>query len=296
LKRERLLLAILRADPRAGCVRRKRKARDYFSSGGTEMELSRSSRVGSALEQARESPREELSALVVLGTRAQQRGARMRSISITAAAPVPLSLLAKANLGELRVARAQLKAGRILTTSERTWAGRVIETRETSPKGVLARQAIGQLYLQGSLFRPQKEEALRRLSRRALAARLGRHPEFPFFKDCQAPPTLEDWLSTHLEELGVESTDDLSLLSPEDFLPEDVPAELKPTLEDRFPLEVDVGDCVYRAEYDLEKRQVLLTAIRGGRKTPPPAGYLPRFEGLRVYAEAGGSFHLVRRG
>jgi hypothetical protein len=48
-------------------------------------------------------------------------------------------------------------------------------------------------------------------------------------------------------------------------------------------------------DYDLEKRQVLLNLVRGQRRTPPQAQYLPRFSGFRVFVEAGGRFHPIVR-
>lgn len=297
LNRDRLLSAIVAADPQAACVARKRASRLSFSSGGTELELSRDSRACRALEDRSNSAQKRpLAALIVLSTRAVQQGAMKRSLSINAASPVSFAFLARCGLGEEKVGRASYKGRRLSCEVERIWAGQNIASSEMEPQGELARNAIVQLVLQGNLHRPEKIEAERRLARRALAARLATHPDYPFFQGSQAPPEFADWLLIHLTELGVESGEDLKLLSVSDFLPDDVPAELAPTLDDRFPLEVDVGDCLYRAEYDLKKRQVLLSIQRGGRTTPPPAQYLPKFEGLKVFAEAGGRYHLVRRG
>jgi hypothetical protein len=98
-----------------------------------------------------------------------------------------------------------------------------------------------------------------------------------------------------LTELGFEDGRDLALLDADDLVPEDVPAELAPALDETFPLEVDLGDTLYLAEYDLDKRQVLLSVARGGRKTPPPAHYLPKFGGLKIFLEAGGTIHRIKR-
>jgi hypothetical protein len=185
--------------------------------------------------------------------------------------------------------------GKVVVTLERSFAGRVLRTTEEEPSGRHARQAVVELFLKGALFPKEKKEAERRLARNSLAHSLGQHPDFQHFRACTEPRPLAEWLLGHLEELGVESGEDLQLLSRSDFLPADVPAELSPQLEERFPLEVDVGDCVYRVEYDLKKRQATLSILRGARGKPPPANYLPRFEGLRVFVEAGGSFHPVRR-
>ncbi len=297
LERQELLRAIVRADARAAHVARRRKSRLRFSSGGTEIELDRNSRAHRITEMTDAAHKSrQLEAIVALATRAIVKGPRERLIIATAASPVSHNWLADARLGEEHVAQAKFSNETLFVEVERVLAGQTISVRKEIPEGELARTAIMKLFLEGRLYPEQKKEAQRRLSRRALAARLGKNPEFGHFRDCEPPPSLADFLKDHLQELGVESGSDLALLSPEDFLPPDVPAELSPTLTEKFPLQVDVGDCLYEAEYDLDKRQVLLNMVRGKRAAPPPPSYLPRFEGLKVFAEAGGSFHLIRRG
>lgn len=295
--RKLLLQTILKADPGCASVARPRKRGITFSNGGTEMEVARDSRVNRLLTSL--NPADQVDALVVLQTHGVAAGADHK-LFITLASPVPLALLAEAGLGtvsvkEARVSKAAPLKGKLVVTLERTYAGRLLRTTEEEPTGQNARIAIVELFVKGALHQAMKKEAVRRLARRSLAHALGQHPDFPHFKSCAEAPSLAEWLLLHLQTLGVESGDDLALLSPSDFLPPDVPAELSGTLDERFPLEVDVGDCLYRVEYDLKKRQATLSIARGARQKPPPPNYLPRFEGLRVFVEAGGSFHPMRR-
>lgn len=297
IDRTRLLRTLLRADPQSAHVSRRRKAGLVFSNGGTEMALGRDSLLSQQLSP--ENPKGQIDALLVLETHGVSSG-REHRLLITAAAPIPLSWLAEMQLGSVAVKQAQLPKsgphrGQIIVELERTFAGRVLETKEEHPTGSYARAAIAQLFLRGSLHRKAAEVARSRLARRALALELGRAPGFSHLQGCTTAPSLEAWILQHLEELGVESGEDLALLSADDFIPEDVPAELAPQLDERFPLRIDLGDTLYSVEYDLTKRQVMLSTVRGGRKTPPPANYLPRFEGFRVFVEAGGTFHPVRR-
>ncbi len=292
-----VLKTLLMADPACAHVARHRKKRIVFSNGGTEMEVGRESRVNRLVSSI--NPVDKLDAIVVLETHGIS-SSRGEQLLVTLAAPIELSMLRKLDLGNVSVGEATVqktgpKKGKIVVTLERTFAGRLIETREEEPVGRFAREATVALFMKGALHRKAKAEATRRLARRALARSLGQNPEFPHFSNCKEPPQLRDWLLAHLEELGVENTSDLELLSETDFLPEDVPAELAPVLGERFPSEVDLGDSLYSVAYDLAKKQVTLSLVRGFRKTPPPANYLPRFEGLRVFIEAGGSFHQVRR-
>jgi ATP-dependent helicase HrpB len=94
--------------------------------------------------------------------------------------------------------------------------------------------------------------------------------------------------------LGVESGDDLALLSPDDFLAPDVAYEIRSALDREYPTRVSVGDAVYRAEYDIDRNQVLLHMIKGSRKDPPPLSYLPKFPGLRICVAGKRGLTVVR--
>ena len=43
-------------------------------------------------------------------------------------------------------------------------------------------------------------------------------------------------------------------------------------LDDAYPATVHVGDASYRADYDLDKDQVLLRMLKGSRRELPPLG------------------------
>jgi len=297
--RERLLLCLLRADPKSAHIARVRKQRVSFSNGGTELELGRESRANRLL-QGGDEDRNQLGALLAWESRGISHSSQARKLIVTIASPVSLQWLARNEVGSLEVKRSYIEKkgpnrGQLVALAQRIYAGRVLAETEVNPEGPLARTAIVKLFVEGSLHRKASAEAKRRLERRALAASLGTKSNYPFFAGCEPPPSLELWLTEHLATLGVENGADLQLLEASDFLPDDVDASLLPQLSDHFPLEVDVGDCRYKVEYDLGAKQVNLTIIKGHRKSPPPANYLPRFEGFRVYVEAGGSFHALRR-
>jgi hypothetical protein len=56
-------------------------------------------------------------------------------------------------------------------------------------------------------------------------------------------------------------------------------------LDAEYPATVSVGDATYRAEYDLDRGQVMLRMTKGTRRDPPKLAYLPRFAGLRICVE-----------
>ncbi len=190
--------------------------------------------------------------------------------------------MAHTGLGHDRLSAVRLESGRVLASVERVYAKRVIATRDEVPQGEVARAAIAQLFLRGSLFRGTLKTTQSRLALTSLAAQLATRGHRAGVASSTPVPALEDWVLARLLELGVESGDDLALLSPTDLIPRELPYESLSLLEREFPVRVSVGDATYEAEYDLDRRQVLLRMTQGNRRDPPPLAYLPRFEGLRI--------------
>jgi ATP-dependent helicase HrpB len=282
--REAILRAALASDARIAHVARARGRDVYFSNGGTELELSRSSAARRM---------KQLDALLVLDTRALGSG-RDQRVLITCGMPVPLALLARAGLGEERLGPITLEGKRIVASIERVLAKRVIGTREDAPQGALAREAMVALAARGSLWKRVIPETRERLERIALASRIASSGHASITKKTSEPTELEPWLLQRLESLGVQSSEDLALLSDSDLLPDELPYETRTVLDKDFPASVSVGDATYRAAYDMEKREVVLHMVKGNRKEPPPLAYLPSFAGLRVCVASGKGVAVLR--
>jgi hypothetical protein len=265
-------------------VARVRGRNVYFSNGGTEIELARES----AVQNVR-----DVEAILVLDSRAIGVGRESR-VLVTCAMAVPLSLLARYELGEERLAAVQLDRKRVVARIERVFANRVIAEREEAPAGALLRAAMLELLLRGSLFRAAVATTRERLTRAALAAWLSSrgHPAGAQVEGAEL--SLEAWLRAKLERLGVESSEDLALLSESDFISPELPFEVRGAIENDYPLTVSVGDASYRAEYDLAQSQVTLHLLKGTRAEPPPLSYLPKFPGLRICVESRRGISVVR--
>jgi hypothetical protein len=177
---------------------------------------------------------------------------------------------------------------------ERVYAKRVVAVREEVPRGDVAREAIAALFLRGSIFREALAPARERLTLRALAAKLAARGHPAGVASDGPVPTLEAWVSLRLRELGLETGEDLALLSSKDLLPIDVPYESRAALEREFPLVVSVGDATYEAAYDLDRSQVMLRMVNGSRRDPPPLAYLPRFAGLRICVDGPRGVAVIR--
>jgi len=270
IDRPGLARVALAADPRCAHLIRRRKREIAWSNGGTELSLSRES----ALNRELESPQGlKIEAILVFESRALGVKRRETELIITCAMPAPLRWLREAGLGRDRVKQAQRRGERVIAQIERVHARKVLFTREEVPEGAMARAAIAQCFLSGQLWPEILAQTRERLEASALQARLER---------LSLPEELEVWLERCLESLGVESGEDLALLSPEDLLAPALPPEQQERLDSLYPRSLSMGDARYRLEYDLKARCVTLIKVAGNRRTPPPLSWLPRFEGFRI--------------
>ena len=278
-----LVRAALITDPRVAHVARGRGRVRAFSNGGTELDLARES----AVQNAR-----DVEAVVVFDTRAFGVGRETRLL-VTCATPITLAAIARAGIGVDRLASVQLDRGGVLAKIERVLAERVLAVREEVPTGDVARAAIAELFLRGSIFRGTVAITRERLALRTIAGKLATqgHPAGVAWDE---PLTLEAWVGKRIRELGVESGEDLAMLSASDLTMPELSYEVKSQLEREFPFVVSVGDATYHAEYDLDRAQVTLRRVKGNRDTPPPLSYLPRFAGLRIVVDGPRGIAVVR--
>ena len=280
-RKERLIAAMVRADPRCVYVARGRKnMADHkrpYSNGGTEVLLGKFSLV---------SDKTDVEAVVAVDTHAIGLGKRDTKVFISCASPIRYRQMFELGLGRSRPSHTSIEKGVLTATVEQVYAKRVIGERTQVPTGELAKSALLKHILKGGKFTKTVKQLRAHLLRVQLAHGLKLGP---------APaPTLEDWLTARIDDIGFESGDDFALISPKDFLPTPLSYEISATLDSEYPLEVNVGDCVYAVEYDLEKRQVILKSKKGGRTEPPPRSWLPKFRGFKLFVEAGRRLHMLR--
>jgi HrpA-like RNA helicase len=284
IAREALVRAALAADPRLAHVARTRGRTVYFSNGGTEIELARESAVNNL---------KEIDAILALDTRAFGAGREAR-ILVTCALPVGLPELLRAGLGVDQRLGVRLERQRVMASVERSYAGRVLSTREEPPSGEALHTALVELLLRGSMFREAVATTRERLLRTALAAWLEARGRPSGAGTEPVSPSLEAWLLARVVELGVQQPEDVMLLSRTDFLAPELSFEIRSAIETDYPLTVGIGDATYRAEYDLDRNQVTLHMTKGTRKEPPPLGYLPKFPGLRIQVDSPRGISVLR--
>lgn len=286
IDRRRLALTALGADPRAAHVARKRKRHTAWSNGGTEVELGRDSAITRTLDD----PHTTVDAIVVFETRAIGIGPRDTAIIVTCAMPAPIPWLVAAGVGRERVARVHIHRGRLTTEIERVHAKRTLATREATPTGPLARDALARAFLDGRLWPATLAATRDRLEATALHARL----EADAGRPADPVPPLEDWVQTRIAELGVESGDDLALLTPDDLLADDLPAYIRDALDKTHPRHLAFSDIEFAVHYDVQRRTVILEKTTGRRRDPPPLTWLPSFRGFRIIMRDERGDHPVR--
>ncbi|MEM1202168.1 MAG: helicase-related protein [Acidobacteriota bacterium] len=301
IDRRRLAHAVLAADRRVAHVARRRGRGFAWSNGGTEIVLSKHSRVAAALAEGA-----EIEAVAVLGTVALGLGGRDVRTLATHALPLPLKWLTEAGLGVLRLGRIDVRDGEVVARLERTYAGKVIARRDDIPRGDLARDAVATLLLEGRLFRKTFLDSRDAHERAALVRRLaGADGERPWWLDAAVEhvadllvdgelPGLRAWVEGRLRNLGFEAGDDLPLLSPDDLRFPDLPEALRAELDRNWPRRLTISGVVYRIDYDLAKNDVLLRLEQGKPRVPPDPFFLPRFPGFRVRVEHKGVLRTLR--
>ena len=210
---------------------------------------------------------------------------RRNPLVITAAMPVPARTLVAAGLGRRRLAAPMLDRGRVLARVEIVHAGAVLTTEESPPQGPMLRESVRDLVMDNRLFKGVARELEDRLERHGLQAGLDGH---------EPPPPGPVWLLTRLGDLGLEEPEDLSLLGPDDLLPEVLPDWKIEALDREYPRSLDIGDAHYRISYD-PMRRIAVLHQRGPRKDPPPERFLPRLPGWRIDWEHRNRVRCVRK-
>jgi ATP-dependent helicase HrpB len=273
--RTALIDVVLAAWPRCAYVARRRKRRVAFANGGTEVRLGDRSAVSA----------DAVEAVLALDSRGLGGDGRSREILLTAAMPVSLRQLYAVGRGRDQLTKANLVRGRVVSTIDRVYAGQQLGSREAVPQGALAREAIADLFLRGSLFRGAAAAARERLEALTLHARLSNTP---------TPPPLEAWVADRLTELGVEDGADVALLSRDDLLPPVLDPHAMAELDRRFPRRLSIDGVTYRIRYELGRRRVVLERMSGRKGPLPSRRLLPDFGGWPVSVDDRGTLRPVR--
>lgn len=219
-------------------------------------------------------------------------------LRVSAALPLTLRDLVRGDVGEEKVAEVVVKKGQITARIERVYGGRVISKREDAPEGEHARRALVTLMLQRRIFGAAVDAAEEGLARWDLARRLSRRAAVrevgPFPGSDEVTPALEAFLAERLDQLGLESADDVALLGDEDIAVAPLPEAVAAVLDRDYPTTVTIGGSRFRLSYNLGKGLVVMEVVSGDARKPPPVSLLPRLRGFKVEWLARGKRRLLR--
>ena len=283
LHAETLARVALAADPRCAHVARTRKKSIAWSNGGTEIALGRESAVDESKH----------AAIAVFDSRAVAVKQRDTLVIATCAMPLNLRWMAGEGLGRDRLAQTRIEGDRIVAVIERVYAKRILMEREEPPRGVLAREAIAHAYLQNQIFKGNQKETKRRLREKRIYAELIRTGQWEG-EPMEALPPMEEWIVQRLQDLGVESGEDLALLKADDFIPDELPSHIREKVSSLFPSDISLGDMHFSVEVNVPKRLVTLHKTSGKRKELPSLQFLPAFKGFKIHVEDRGKVRILR--
>jgi len=266
-----LLRAIYQTAPDLLFVRRK-KRRDYLGNGFAELEVGRESRF----------PEQAQAAIVLDQHFSVGKGLSKTINKGTCMAPVSFSVLDEWGVGELQFEKLEWDGKHLLALVQRVYAGRVISENEQSLQGEDLRRACVRLILRRSLFAGVGDKLRADIDAWNLYLALELHKVSLHRFERDQPVELETWLLDHLQALGVEHDEDLSLLEAQDFVFDGIPEWERAGFDEKFPLQVTLSDLIMRVEYDIKRRHIVLHKIHGIRKMPPKRLELPLWSGWSI--------------
>ena len=267
--REELVRQILRADPELAFVRRIK--RDFsLGNGREEVEVGGNSRM-----------QPSHAAAIVLDRHSVPGKGTTKTLTIaTCLAPVSFAELARAGLGEIVRREPFWEKGRLQQTVERVYAGRVIDSWREEPEGGALCRAVAELIANGNLW-PETGERLRRdIEAWNLYLKLG--------FDSGEQVNIRDWLAERLADIGLEKSEDLEVLEPEDLHFEGVPDWERAEFDRHYPRRLSLANLEVEVEYEPALGRITLVKTSGIRKTTPQRWELPAWgRGWEIRFRAG---------
>lgn len=272
--RQRWLLEVIKVLPELAFIRREKRI-TALGNGYSEVQIGRDSRFCSELKDAQ--GKETAVVAVVFDQHSIAGKGSKQTLNLgTCMAPISLSTLLEAGLGEERLTekREQGKNHRVLV--ETVYAGRVIGSHLKEVEGEQAIEAIVRSISVGRTFKGIAVRINDDISAWNIWLALG-------LSECDRP-ALEfiPYLSDKLSELGVESFDDLALIEAEDLLFEGIPDWQRAEFDVMYPTKLALAQLKLTVEYQPKRKLVTLVYADGLRKSGPKRWELPRWLGWKI--------------
>ena len=263
LPRDALLSAIAKAYPSLIFVRRE-KRRQAMGNGISEIEIGSESCLPDDAEAA-----------IVLDQHSKPGKGLSKTINIaTCLAPVSLTWVGEHNIGELSTTNPLLEDNSIFVMQQRSYAGRILHQNTVKVDSESVIPASTSLILSGKLLAPAGKRIQSDIATYNLYSAI--------HQTGQTPVDADQWLNNRLRQLGVQSAEDLALLSAEDLTFVDFPTWEKEKFEQTYPRKVKLANLHMTVQYDPKKKQVTLEKISGVRKNQPQRKELPLWAGWSI--------------
>ncbi|MFA0569100.1 helicase-related protein [Vibrio gallaecicus] len=269
-QRQLLLKKIMELHPELVFVRRA-KRKEAFSNELLEVLLGRQSRLPNASE-----------AMLVFDTHSLPgRGVKQTLTLATVTAPLPLSLLSEAEIGQWHQGGTIVESNTVHTEMSLMYAGKIIATRLLEAEGELSLKPIIELVNQDLLLPGLAKLRRQEIKYWQLYVALGLSEAVKNTDEVQGL-TFDNWLVEQLNLLGVESPEDVSLFSKEDILFDGIPYWEYEDFTQKYPFDLCLGDLQLSVEYLVSKKLVYVIHKSGIRKTLPKRWELPTWKGWRI--------------
>ena len=270
VRRDQWLEAVMKAVPELVFVRRG-KRRQALGNGHSEVSIGRDSRFADDAE----------AAIVFDQFALPGKGVKQNLVLATCMAPVKLAQLNSLGFGDEVMGQTQVSDEGCQAEYQRVYAGRVIDSWWQQPQGETAKQALVSMILDGSLLQGLSDKISADIHQWNLYLALGRYQPDVCCR-VNEPVELTEWLSKQLDELGVESAEDLELFSVDDFVFDGIPEWQREDFDREFPYQVVLTDLTMRIEYHIARKLVTAVHHSGKRKADPKRWELPRWQGWKV--------------
>ena len=243
------------------------KRKECLANGEMEVNLGRHSRFAD----------KEQAALVLDFHSLPGRGVKQTLNIASVVMPVSLDLIDTINLGEWRQGESVVQDGVAFSQLELVYAGRVVARKQVEAHGEYALKPILDAVKSGEQLPGLADTLSKQIEHWKLYVELGRSD----IKD-HGSVTFEKWFLQQLEELALESIEDLSLFSNDDFQFDGIPYWEYEDFSQAYPFALSLGELNLNVEYHTSRKLIYVVYESGLRKTPPKRWELPKWQGWRI--------------
>ncbi|CAM3459278.1 helicase-related protein [Shewanella violacea] len=283
--RQRWLLAVIKAAPELAYVRREKRI-TALGNGFSEAQIGRVSRFCSEIKTV-DGKESALAAVIFDLHSIAGKGAKQTLNLASCMAPISFDLLLEAKLGEERLGDSKEKGQSHKLVVDTFYAGRVIGSRLKQVEGEQAIEAIVRSISVGRQFKGLSQRLKNDIAAWNIWLALGKAKE-QFTESGlvnslgEEPLVFDVYLMERLNELGVESFDDLQLIEADDLLFEGIPDWQREEFDTLYPTKLILADLKLNVEYLPKRKLVTLVYANGSRKTGPKRWELPRWQGWKI--------------